>query len=60
MRTSRTGSLTGLVTNIDSMRSEVTDDERRVPMDELVEEVTIFGDHLEVKVAGPPRINVTF
>jgi len=46
--------------DIDSMWSEATDDERRVLVDELVEEVTVFSDHLEVKVAGAPRINVTF
>jgi len=45
--------------DIDSMWSEATDDERRVLVDELVEEVTVFSDHLEVKVAGAPRMNVT-
>jgi site-specific DNA recombinase len=34
------------------------DDERRVLVDELVEWVTVFPDHLEVKVAGAPSLNV--
>lgn len=36
-----------------------TQDERRVLVHELVEEVSLFPDHLEVAVAGAPRLNVT-
>jgi len=32
--------------------------ERRVLVEELVEFVAFFPDHLEVKVAGVPRLNV--
>jgi hypothetical protein len=32
--------------------------ERRVLVEELVEAVSIFPDHLEVKVAGAPTLNV--
>ena len=35
------------------------DVERRVLIEELVEHVSVFPDHLEVKIAGAPRLNVT-
>ena len=39
---------------------EVAEDkERRVLIDELLEGVTVFPDHLEVTVVGVPRLNVT-
>lgn len=38
---------------------EATDEERRILVEELVEAVTVFPDHLEVKVAGAPRLNVS-
>jgi len=38
---------------------QATEAERRVLVDEMVEEVVVCPDHLEVKVAGAPRINVT-
>ena len=38
---------------------EATQEERRVLVHELVEEVALFPDHLEVTVAGAPRLNVT-
>jgi hypothetical protein len=38
---------------------EATDPERRVLVEELVEQVTVFPDHLEIKVAGAPRLNVS-
>src|SRR5271170_3002875 len=44
--------------DIDTIWREAEDDERRVLVEEMVEEVAIFPDHLEVKVAGAPRINV--
>jgi len=34
-------------------------DERRVLVHELLEEVALFPDHLEVAIAGAPRLNVT-
>jgi len=45
--------------DIDKVWQEASEAERRVLVDELVEEVAVFADHLEVKVAGAPRINVT-
>jgi len=45
--------------DIDKIWQEASEVERRVLVDELVEEVAVFADHLEVKVAGAPRINVT-
>ena len=36
-----------------------TDTERRVLVEELDELVTVFPDHLEVKIASAPRPNVT-
>ena len=33
--------------------------ERRVLVEELVERVAMFPDHLEVKIAGTPTMNVT-
>jgi hypothetical protein len=38
---------------------EATQEERRVLVHELVQEVALFPDHLEVAVAGAPRLNVT-
>jgi hypothetical protein len=37
-----------------------TPQERRVLVEELIEEVAILPDHLEVTVAGAPKINVLF
>lgn len=45
--------------DIDRLWEEATEAERRVLVDEMVEEVVVFTDHLEVKVSGAPRINVT-
>jgi hypothetical protein len=38
---------------------EASQDERRVLVQELVHELALFPDHLEVVVAGAPRLNVT-
>ena len=46
--------------DIDRIWAEATDAERRVLIEELVESVQMFPDHVEVKVAGTPRINVLF
>lgn len=35
-----------------------TDPERRILVEELLGEVALFPDHLEVEVAGAPRLNV--
>jgi len=45
--------------DVESVWQEANESERRVLVDELVEEVAVFPDHLEVKVVGAPRINVT-
>lgn len=37
-----------------------TESERRVLVEELLSEISLFPDHLEVEVAGAPRINVLF
>jgi hypothetical protein len=44
--------------DIDQVWAAATFRERRVLVEELVEAVTIFPDHLEVKVAGAPKLNV--
>ena len=51
----------GLLASLDveAVWKEATQDERRVLVHELVEEVALFPDHLEVTVAGAPRLNVT-
>lgn len=45
--------------DLDAMWQEATDKERRVLVDELVDHVAFFPDHLEVTVAGAPRLSVT-
>jgi hypothetical protein len=45
--------------DVDAVWKEATLDERRVLIHELLEEVALFPDHLEVTVAGAPRLNVT-
>lgn len=45
--------------DVEAVWLEATQDERRVLVQELVEEVALFPDHLEVTVAGAPRLNVT-
>ncbi len=42
----------------DAVWGAATVDERRVFVEELVEEVALYPDHLEVVVAGAPRLNV--
>lgn len=46
--------------NIDEIWAEATDQERRVLVEELLDVLAIFPDHLEVTVNGAPRLNVTF
>jgi hypothetical protein len=43
---------------IDRFWTEATDKERRVLIEELVEAVAFFPDHLEVTIAGAPKLNV--
>lgn len=45
--------------NLDEIWAEATDQERRVLVEELVDVVAIFPDHLEVTLNGAPRLNVT-
>ena len=44
---------------MDELWEEASEQERRVLVEELLEAVSIFPDHLEVTVAGVPRLNVT-
>ncbi len=37
-----------------------TESERRIPIEELVENVTVLPDHLEVTVSGAPRLHVLY
>lgn len=46
--------------NIEVVWEAADDQERRILVEELVEWVTVFRDHLEVTVAGAPRLNVLF
>lgn len=45
--------------DVEAVWLEATQDERRVLVQELVDEVALFPDHLEVVVAEAPRLNVT-
>ena len=45
--------------DVDRLWAEATDVERRVLVEELVESVAMYPDHLEVRVTGVPRLNVT-
>ena len=45
--------------DVEEIRERSSDQERRVLVEELLEAVAIFPDHLEVSVASVPRLNVT-
>lgn len=45
--------------DLDRLWEAATDQERRILLDELLDRVAVFHDHLEVHVHGAPRINVT-
>jgi site-specific DNA recombinase len=45
--------------DVDEIWRQATDEERRVLVEELLDAVAIFPDHLEVTVQGVPRLNVT-
>jgi hypothetical protein len=44
---------------IDQIWQEATGQERRILANDLLDGVRIFPDHLEVRVTGAPKINVT-
>jgi hypothetical protein len=46
--------------DIDAVWKSADDQERRVLIEELLEWVTVFPDHLEVKVTATPPLNVLF
>ena len=46
--------------DIDRVWATAEDEERRVLIEELVESITVFPDHLEVKVFGAPTLNVLY
>jgi hypothetical protein len=45
--------------NVEEIWAEATDQERRVLVEELLDVLALFPDHLEVTVKGAPRLNVT-
>jgi len=45
--------------DIDAIWQEATRQERWMIASDLLDEITIYPDHLEVKVSGAPRMNVT-
>lgn len=46
--------------DIDRVWAKAEDEERRVLVEELVESITVYPDHLEVKVTGAPVLNVLY
>jgi hypothetical protein len=46
--------------DVDQVWEVATDQERRVLIEELLEWVTVFPDHLEVTVAGTPPLAVAY
>jgi site-specific DNA recombinase len=46
--------------DIEKTWSAATEPERRVLIDEFVQSVTVLPDHLEVTIAGAPRLNVRY
>ncbi len=45
--------------DLNQIWAEATEQERRALVDELVERVIVFPDHLEVGIFGAPKLNVT-
>ena len=45
--------------DVERLWAEATDLERRVLVEELLESIAMYPDHLEVTVSGAPRLNVT-
>jgi site-specific DNA recombinase len=46
-------------TDLAAIWDAATEDERRVLIDELLDRIEVYGDHLEVIVRGAPPLNVT-
>ena len=46
--------------DLDRIWATATVDERRVLVEELLESITVFPDHLEVKVNGAPALNILY
>ncbi|HEY9562595.1 MAG TPA: hypothetical protein VIR30_02395 [Nocardioides sp.] len=44
--------------NIEPVWTSATEQERRTLLDELLDRVAVFPDHLEVQVHGAPRLNL--
>lgn len=45
--------------DVEELWTEANERERRILVENLVEWIKVFPDHLEVKVVGSPQINVT-
>jgi hypothetical protein len=45
--------------DVEALWAEATEQERRVLLDELLQDVTVLPDHLQVTVHGAPALNVT-
>jgi hypothetical protein len=45
--------------DVDRLWGEASDAERRVLVEELVDSIAMYPDHLEVTVSGVPRMNLT-
>jgi hypothetical protein len=43
---------------LEQVWTEASDQERRVLLDELLDRIVVFPDHLEVAVHGAPKLNV--
>jgi hypothetical protein len=43
---------------LEQVWTEASDPERRVLLDELLDRIVVFPDHLEVVVHGAPKLNV--
>ena len=46
------------VMDVDALWNAATEGERRELVEELVQAVHVFPDHLEVEITGAPRLNV--
>ena len=46
--------------DIEAVWGAANDGERRVLIEELIDSVTVFPDHLEIRVGGAPPLNVLY
>ena len=46
--------------DIETVSGAANESERRVLIEELIDSVTVFPDHLEVTVGGAPPLNVLY